>query len=120
MHTVEYHRDATADGPALVCLHGFGFGAALYYASLPAISGSNKFGRFLLLTCSDAAFRVDRDGHFLAQLNAILISPKGGLSTRSRHGESALVSTPLSFLATALVAILRSLMLSGIRSGAFD
>ena len=45
MHTVEYHRDATADTPALVCLHGFGFGAALYYASLPAISGSNKFGR---------------------------------------------------------------------------
>ena len=119
MHTVEYHRDATADTPALVCLHGFGFGAALYYASLPAISGSNKFGR-LFAVDTDAAFRVDRDGHFLAQLNAILISPKGGLSTRSRHGESALVSTPLSFLATALVAILRSLMLSGIRSGAFD
>ena len=41
-----------------------------------------NLGVCLLLTCSDAASRVDRDGHFLAQLNAILISPKGGLSTR--------------------------------------
>ena len=41
IHTIEYHcagKTPAPAVPALVCLHGFGFGAALYYAALPALA----------------------------------------------------------------------------------
>ena len=69
------------------------FWCRLYYASLPAISGSNKFGRFCAVDMLGCGLSSRPRWPFSAPLNAILISPKGGLSTRSRHGESALVST---------------------------
>ena len=39
IHTLEYSCGAPKDGaPALVMLHGFGFGAALYYAAAPQLA----------------------------------------------------------------------------------
>lgn len=55
LHTVEYTCGTPDPGaPALVCVHGFGFGAALYYAAAPALAGQWR-GRLLcidLLGCS--------------------------------------------------------------------
>jgi hypothetical protein len=39
IHTIEYTCGTPQlDAPALVCIPGFGFGAALYYAALPALA----------------------------------------------------------------------------------
>ena len=39
IHTIEYTCGAPdPDAPPLVCMHGYGFGAALFYATLPALA----------------------------------------------------------------------------------